>query len=111
MQYKINLSRSAQADINAIADYIADNLQERQTALQLIRGIRTAIASLQKMPERYPVVRDAFLASMGIRMFPVNRYLVFYTVDHANTTVNVLNVKYGRREWIGLLSNEWNENK
>ena len=107
MQYKVILTKSAATDIEHIADYIAVNLRERQTALKMVRKIRETAMSLQTMPEKYPVVQDNFLALKGVRMVTINHYLMFYTVDHAKGIVSVLNVVYGKREWISFLTEQF----
>ena len=38
-----------------------------------------------------------------IRSIPVKNYLIFYLIDDATKTVNVLRVLYSRRDWTNLL--------
>lgn len=102
-EYKVMISEVADADLEEIADYIAVNLQEPATALKQIGRIKDAMMSLRTMPERHGVVSDKYLASRGIRLLPVDNYLVFYTVNKATATVGIVRVLYGRREWENLL--------
>lgn len=104
MEYKVIISPSAEADMGQIAHYIARDLREPDTALNLLRRFRQSIADLRSMPERYPLVRDDFLAAKGVRSFLVDNYLVFYMVSREKNEVNILNMVYGKREWADLLS-------
>ena len=54
-------------------------------------------------PARQPLVRDAYLASRGIRMLPADGYLIFYTIQEETKTVHILRIVHGKREWNALL--------
>lgn len=102
-EYELRISDAAAEDIDRIADYIALSLQEPLMALKQIGRIKDAVASLCAMPERHGVVSDKYLASRGIRLLPVDNYLVFYTVNKAEELVTIARVLYGKREWDALL--------
>ena len=65
--------------------------------------MKSAIVSLQAMPERHGLVSDKYLAAKGIRMLPVGHYLIFYTVNKAAKEVGIVRVLYGKRDWESLL--------
>ena len=102
-EYKVMVSEATDTDLEEIASYIAANLQEPAIALKQIGRIKDAMMSLQTMPERHGVVSDNYLAAKGIRLLPVDNYLVFYTVNKAAGMVCIVRVLYGRREWETLL--------
>ena len=54
--YSVMMSAAAAEDIGGIADYIANTLLEPETAAKLIGRLRTAVKSLETMPERHPLV-------------------------------------------------------
>lgn len=103
-RYNVVLSLEARADIHEIVRYIAKELREPSTAEHMLDRIEEAIASLESMPEKYALVSDEYLASFGIRMAAVRKYIIFYTVEHSKKEVNISRVLYGRRNWIGLLT-------
>jgi toxin ParE1/3/4 len=70
------LSRKAEDDLEAIADYIATDNPKR--ALTYINEIRVRCSALLPYPEVAPL-REEF--GKGIRMLPFGRYLIFYTVQ------------------------------
>ena len=103
-RYNVILSLEARADIREIVRYIAKELREPSTAEQMLDRIDEAVASLEIMPEKYALVADEYLASCGIRMVVVKKYLIFYTVEHSKSEVNISRVLYGKRNWIELLT-------
>ena len=68
-------STFAEADLEEIADYIARD--KPRCALSFIGEIRERCQSLVAFPEAAPL-REEFGA--GLRVAPVGRYLIFYTV-------------------------------
>ncbi len=104
--YSVILSLKATADIREIVRYRATELREPATAEHMLDRIEDVIASLESMPEKYALVSDEYLASCVIRMAAVRKYLVFYTVDHRKSEVNISRVLYGKRNWIDLLTME-----
>lgn len=103
-RYNVILSLEAKADIHEIVRYIAKELREPSTAEQMLDRIEEAIASLESMPEKYALVSDEYLASCGIRMIAVKKYLIFYTVERSKKEVNISRVLYGKRNWIDLMA-------
>ena len=103
MEYKVISSRRARKDLTAIGDYITKELYAPQTALDLMDEIDIQLIGLRQMPKRYAQISDDRLARSDIRSIPVKNYLIFYVVDDAAKTVNVLRVLYSRRDWTNLL--------
>lgn len=103
-RYNVILSLEAKADVREIVRYIAVELREPSTAERMLDRIDEAVASLETMPEKYALVTDGYLASCGIRMISVKKYLIFYTVDYSKKEVNISRVLYGKRNWIDLLT-------
>ena len=105
--YNVVLTDEAKADIRAAARYIVFKLREPNTAESLLDSFDEEITSLETMPERYGYVHDEYLASLGIRMAAVGKYLLFYLTDRAALTVTVIRVLHGRRDWIALLTDQF----
>lgn len=101
--YSVMMSAAAAEDIGGIADYIANMLLEPETAAKLIGRLKTAVNSLETMPERYPLVADTYLALRGIRTLRVDNYCVFHAVNRAEHTVNIIRVIYTKRAWEKLI--------
>ena len=91
--YSVMISATAGEDAAGIADYIANTLLEPETAVN----------SLETMSERHPLVADTYLALRGIRTLLVDNYCVFYAVNRAEHTVNIIRVIYTKRAWEKLI--------
>ena len=106
-RYKVDVTDEAKADIRAAARYIAVELRQPDTAESLLDSFDEEITSLEKMPERYGTVHDEYLASLGIRMTMVKNYLLFYLVDRTALTVTIIRMLHGRRDWISILTEQY----
>jgi len=104
MKYKSDITKPAELDIAEAVRYIAIELRNLTAANNLLDDIEKAVESLNKMPKRYPLVKDEFLASLGFRFMPVNNYLVFYIVRDEKKTVTVERVLHSRRNWSYMLT-------
>ena len=101
--YSVMISATAGEDAAGIADYIAYTLLDPQAAIRLIGRLKEAVNSLKTMPERHPLVADTYLALRGIRTLLVDNYCVFYAVNRAEHTVNIIRVIYTKRAWEKLI--------
>ena len=104
--YEVSLSAQADRDIRAAIRYIAVELRNPQAANGLLDRFTEAVQSLQMMPERFALVSDEYLASLGFQAVVVENYLLFYIVDKQESKVSVVRVLYGRRNWNWILQNE-----
>lgn len=102
--YDILVYETAETDIRDIIGYISKTLREPNTARAMFKRFQEAIMSLSRMPERFPLVQDNYLASLGIRTIPVGNYLIFYVVNREERQVNISRVLYGKRNWIEILT-------
>lgn len=101
--YSVMISATAGEDAAGIADYIAYTLLDPQAAIRLIGKLKEAVNSLKTISERHPLVAEAYLALRGIRMICVDNYCVFYAVNRAEHTVNIIRVIYTKRAWEKLI--------
>lgn len=102
--YDVVVYKTAEADMQGIINYISTELLESKTAYNTAQRFREAILSLSNMPERYALLADKHLTSLGIRACSLGNYLIFYTVDKTGHQVNILRVLHGRRNWEQLLN-------
>ena len=101
--YSILITVPARSDIKAAVSYVAQFLHNKIAADSLISMLTKEIKSLEAMPERYPLVNDSYLASLGIRSLMVKNYTVFYIVHKENNTIEIVRVLYSKRNWQYLL--------
>ncbi len=85
---KVDITSTAEADLESIADYIARDNPVR--AVSFVREIYERCLDIAEMPEAWPVVPR--YEHHGIRRRVHGRYLIFYRVGKDRITIlHVLN--------------------
>jgi toxin ParE1/3/4 len=97
--YKVKIYPAAEQDLRDIIAYL--NTLSSQAAFGYYDRLTEEIASLSRMPERYPRLRDMALAARGYRCLTVGSYLVFYVVR--GDTVQIRRILYGRRDYGSII--------
>lgn len=98
MTFRIDYSIVARHDIREIYQYIAYHLCQPEAASRQINHNMEEIRSLEFMPMRYKLYEEEPWNSMGLRVLPVDNYLVFYLLNEVNGVVNIVHVMYGGRD-------------
>ncbi len=57
-----------------------------------------AIKSLSTFPERFKRYEGNSALTRNLRVMPVDKYLVFYTVDNDSQVVCIVRILYGARD-------------
>jgi len=99
IKYAVKISFEANSDLNEIFTYIANALSAEQTAYNLMREIQDVILSLGEMPERFSLSLEKTLAAKDYRRATVKKYVILYTVDGKNKTVNVARIFHGSMDY------------
>ncbi len=94
---RVVLTETAQADLAAIADFIAHD--SPANALRFIDLLRDRCLDLAELSLAFPLVPR--YRARGIRRRPVGDYLIFYRV--ARGRVDVLHVVHGARDYDDIL--------
>ena len=102
-QYRVDVSEAAENDLHDIIRYIASQFSAAETALNIMEQLEEAMASLSKLPQRFPLLQDDRLSQMGYRKLVVKNYIVFFSIDEKNKVVDIERILYARRDWIRLL--------
>jgi len=103
MNYSINITDTAEEDILSTVRYITNVLQNPVAANALLDEIERHEKILEDTPGIYPFVHDENLADKRIKYVTIKNFLLFYTIDDENKTVNVIRFLYGRRDWKNIL--------
>jgi len=101
--YSVNITGSAEIDLNDIISYIANQFDAEETAQTMLEIIEEKLSSLATFPERAPIIDDERLRLMGYRKIMIKNYIAFFSIDKANSIVNVERVIYMRRDWQQIL--------
>jgi plasmid stabilization system protein ParE len=97
--YHVALADSASADADAIYNHIVETAPSRGD--EWFEKLMTCLYSLDKMPRRCPLAREAKKAKREIRCLLFGRrrnvYRILYEVDEAKRTVWILHIRHGAR--------------
>ncbi|HMG46450.1 MAG TPA: type II toxin-antitoxin system RelE/ParE family toxin [Allosphingosinicella sp.] len=94
---KVRFNASAEADLEAIGDWIAEDDPGR--AASFVVELRERCLSLTDKPNRFPVARRT--GGHVFRKLVHRDYLIFYRV--LADRVDIVHVLHGARDWTGLL--------
>ena len=96
MVYTVLLQTRAERDLRALSRYI--QAESGEAAAAWLDRLYRFIESLEQLPKRGVVVQER----PQVRRIAYGRrphvYHVFYTVDAAHRTVNVLHIRHGARK-------------
>ena len=98
MKWKIQYSAQALEDLKVIFEYIAFELLVPDTARGQVKRIMDSVDKLDEMPMMYRAYEDEPWKSKGLRVFPVDNYIVLYLPKENLQTVNVVRIIYGGRD-------------
>ena len=98
MIYEVEVSEQADSDLRGIFEYIAFELQLPENVIGQLDRLEEQILSLDTMPERYRKYEKEPWKSRGLRVLPVDNYVVLYIPDHDKKVVTILRVMYARRD-------------
>lgn len=98
MIFHVAYSAEARQDLRDIYEYIACELLVPETAAGQTERIMKTIRSLEQMPMRHRLYEEEPWHSQGLRVLPVDNYLVFYLPDENSATVNIIRIMYGGRD-------------
>ena len=97
MGYRIIYTEESEQDLINIYRYIAINLSVPQTAKKQTDRIMDAINGLDEMHLKHKLYQNEPWHSKGLRVLPVDNYLVFYVVVEEEKLVAIVRIMYGGR--------------
>ena len=98
MIYEVEVSEQADRDLREIFEYIAFELQSPENAIGQLNRLEEQILSLDAMPKRYRKYEKEPWKSRGLRVLPVDNYVVLYIPDSDKKVVTILRVMYAGRD-------------
>lgn len=97
MNYEIEISAQAEADLRDIYEYIAFSLLAPENANSQLDRLEKGIRMLASMPKRFKRYEKEPWYSRGLRMMSVNNFVVFYIPNEETRFVTIIRVIYGGR--------------
>ena len=93
-KFTVRLYSRAYQDLDNIYTYIAQNLLEPDTALNIIDELEKAIFSLEQLPERGAIRCVGAYANGDYRQLFVKNYVIIYRVLKERNEVHIVTVRY-----------------
>ncbi|WP_077532499.1 type II toxin-antitoxin system RelE/ParE family toxin [Massiliimalia massiliensis] len=103
MEYKIEITKRAEWDLDQIVAYIAVNLENLPAATRLIDSIENCYRILETLPKSYSYCHAEAFRSMGYRKAVIDNYLMIFRIDEEEKTVYILRFFYGAQDYEKLL--------
>lgn len=98
MIYEVITTDQADADLRGIYEYIAFELLSPDNAARQLGRLEEHIVGLEEFPEKFRYYEKEPWHSRGLRVMPVDNYLVFYIPDNDAGIVTVIRVMYAGRD-------------
>ena len=98
MIWEVTYAQSAYRDLDDIYDYIANVLLEPIIAQNQADRIMDKADSLDQMPLRHREYEHEPWLSRGVRVMPVDNYLVFYLPDETDCSVLIMRIIHSSRD-------------
>jgi addiction module toxin, relE/stbE family len=96
--YEVVTTEQAESDLRGIYEYIAFELLSPENAARQLDRLEENILGLETFPEKFRGYEKEPWKSRGLRVMPVDNYLVFYISDKEAETVTVIRVMYDGRD-------------
>lgn len=98
MIYEVTTANQADNDLRGIYEYIAFELLSPNNAKGQLERLEEHILGLEEFPERFRLFEKEPWHSRGLRIMPVDNYLVFYIPDKNKAIVTIIRVMYAGRD-------------
>ena len=97
MNYEVEISMQADADLRGIYEYIAFTLLAPENASGQLDRLEESILSLQQYPMRHRAYEKEPWHGRGLRVLPVDNYVLLYFPNEETKVVTIIRVMYGGR--------------
>lgn len=105
MIYEVTTTEQAESDLRGIYEYIAFELLSPDNAAGQLDRLEEHIIGLETFPKKFRAYEKEPWKSRGLRVMPVDNYLVFYISDKDAGIVTVIRVMYNGRDVDNQLVN------
>jgi toxin ParE1/3/4 len=104
--FELTFSERINNDIVSSINYIKNELKAPMAAQKHVEELKNKYIKLRENPFVRPLVQNKYLASKGIRIIMVKKYMLVYKINEENNTVFLYRFIYSRRDWINIIINE-----
>ena len=102
-KYIVEVSESANTDLENIISYIKYDLNEKIIADKYKLLFKQALKRLEDIAGSMPILSEELTGHKNIRKINVRKYIVFYMADDENNKVFVVRIGHALMDWENLL--------
>ena len=100
--FSVRITEPALDNIRDLRAYITKRFHNPEAASLQVERILSAAEALAVFPKIYRV-RKTDSRGNALRYFPIDNYMIIYSIDESECIVNILNVFYGKRNIDSLI--------
>ncbi|SEQ52192.1 Plasmid stabilization system protein ParE [Treponema bryantii] len=100
--FKVSYTKKAEADLDRIYDFVANEYHNLNAAVRLLQQLTKAVDDLSFMADSYHHFQEEPYLSEGIRYFSEGKYSVFYKI--IDDTAYVIRIVPGAIDLLKALS-------
>ncbi|EOS70132.1 RelE/StbE family addiction module toxin [Lachnospiraceae bacterium MD308] len=104
MIFTVELTEQAENDLRSIYEYISHDLQSPENAEGQLGRLIDRILSLENLPERFRRYENEPWRGRGLRIVPVDNYVVLYIPDTETKVVTIIRIMYGGQDIENFLA-------
>ena len=98
IEYEVIVTDEAEADLRSVYEHIAFELYSPDNAAGQVKRLERHILDLNYFPEKYRPYQKEPWYGRGMRVMPVDNYVVLFIPNHATKSVTVNRVMYAGRD-------------
>ena len=103
-KYIVEVSESANSDLENIISYIKYDLKERIIADKYKLLFKQALKWLETVVGNMSILSEELTGHKNIRKLNVRKYILFYIIDDKNNKVFVVRIGHALMDWENLLN-------
>lgn len=104
-KYIVELSETANQDLNNIISYLRDTLSGDIIADKYKILFKQALIDLEDIAESMPILSEELTGHKDIRKINVRNYIIFYIVDEEKSKAFVVRIGHAFMDWEKYLKN------
>ena len=103
-QYTVKITEQAIEHLRLIREYIVNELQQPNTAKNLLTQLKEQMMSLSLMPHRVNCIEEKPWGELGFRKIRVKNYYIYFWINEEKKHVQIIAVIYVRMDQEKQLS-------
>lgn len=100
MDYRVEITETALADIEAYVAFIRDERKEPDAASEWLSGLIAAVSSLEKLPDRCAHIPEANEFEMEMRHQIYHSHRIIFRAERKRRLVTVYRVYHSSRQQL-----------